>query len=394
MSTINSHSIYKLESGYIMPTYSRSKVVLEKGNGLWVFDRDRNKYLDFIGGIATCPIGHSNPVLVKAVERQVGKIINTTNLFYTEPQVLLAEKLSQLSGIKSKVFFSNSGAESVEAAIKLARKFTGKTDIIATEHSFHGRTFGALSATWKPKIREPFKPLVPGFKHIKYNNSNALKGEITSKTAAFIVEPIQGEGGITVPSNGYLKEVSDICTKRDILLIVDEIQTGLGRTGKFFAYQNEGIKPDIITLAKGLAGGIPIGVTIAKSKVADAFAKGDHGSTFGGNSLSTSAANAVVDYILKNKLMDNATVVGKYFTDKLKQLAHKYSFIKQVRGKGLMVGMELFIEGKDIVEKCLRRGLLINCCTEKVLRFLPPLTVTKKEVDICVGILDDVFSTI
>lgn len=386
------NKIFELESKYIMPTYTRQKVVFERGSGMYVYDTNGNKYLDFVGGIATCSIGHSNFKVSAAISNQAKKLLNITNLYYTEPQLLLAEKLTGLTGFKAKVFFSNSGTEAVEAAIKLARKFTGKPEIIATKNSFHGRTLGALSATWKPKFRHAFEPLVPCFKHIEYNDPKALDRAITKNTAAFLVEPIQGEGGVIVPSNGYLKEISKICIKKKILLILDEVQTGMGRTGTFFAYQSQQIKPDIITLAKGLANGVPIGATIAKEKIANAFEKGDHGSTFGGNSLAGLTANATIDYVLKNKLMKNVVTTGNYFINRLNNLAAKYDFIKDVRGKGLIIGMELSMEGKHIVKECLKKGLLINCCTEKVLRFLPPLIVTKKEVDKCIEILDKVFS--
>ena len=315
---------------------------------------------------------------------QSKKLINTTNLYYTEHQIVLAEKLAKLSSL-SKCFFSNSGAEANEAAIKLARKHTGKTEIISTEHAFHGRTFGALSATWKEKFKKKFEPTVPGFRFVEYNNPEAVKNTITKDTAAIIVEPIQGEAGIILPSENYLKELKAICKEKDVLLILDEVQTGTGRTGKFFACQHYEVQPDIITTAKGLANGVPIGATIAREGID--FDKGDHASTFGGNSLSCAAANAVIDYILDNKLMDNAEKQGSYFITRLEELKQSNRNNKEVRGKGLMIAIEMENECKDIVNKCLENGLLINCASEKSLRFLPPLTVTQKEIDEAIGIL-------
>lgn len=377
-----------LEKKYIMQSYKRAPIVLERGKGAYVWDSERKKYLDFIGAFATSSIGHSNKVVAKAVCKQSGKLINTTNLYYTKPQVALAEKLARLSGL-GKCFFSNSGSEAVEVAIKLARQHTGKKGIIATSNAFHGRTFAALTATANKKYKDFCKPLVPGFRRIPFGNTTALEKAIDKDTAAFIVEPIQGESGINVPKKGYLKEVRRICNRRKILLILDEVQTGCGRTGKFFAYQNEGIKPDIVTVAKGIANGLPLGVTIAKKGIE--FSKGQQGSTFGGNCISCTAANATIDYIIKKRLMKNADAVGKYFMQELEKLKVKYKKIKEVRGKGLMIGVELEENADDVVSICMKKGLLLNSIEDKVLRFLPPLVVSKKEVDKALDILDNVF---
>jgi predicted acetylornithine/succinylornithine family transaminase len=384
------NKLYQHEATYIMPTYGRNRIILEKGRGAYLYDVAGKKYLDFIGGLATCPLGHSNPKVSSTIKKQATKLLNVTNLFYTQPQIALAKRLVGIAGFKGKVFFSNSGAEAVETAIKLARKYTKKKEIIATEKCFHGRTFGALSATWKAKFRKPFMPLVPNFKHIKYNSPAHLEKAITNKTAAFIVEPIQGEAGVVIPARGYLKEIRKICSKHGILLIIDEIQTGMGRTGTFFAYEQENIKPDVITVAKGLANGIPIGATIAKSKISNTFERGDHGSTFGGNSFSTAVANEVVDLILKKRLSNNAKIIGDYFLNELVKLKEKHSVIKEIRGKGLMIAIDLDSKAKDIVAKCMKYRLLSNYAAKNTLRFLPPLIITKREVNMCLYILDKV----
>lgn len=379
--------ITELEKKYVMQTYSRPGIVIDHGKNCHVFDKSGKRYIDLVGGLATCLLGHGSREFAETVKKQIEKITNPTNLYYSEEQVKLAEKLAKLSGL-SKCFFSNSGAESVEAAIKLVRKHTKKTGMISTKEAFHGRTFGSLAATGKEKIKKPFKPLLSGFSHVKYGDADAIEKTITKKTAAVIVEPIQGEAGIVMPEKGYLKNIREICDKRNILMILDEIQTGCGRTGKFFAYGHEKIKPDIVTLAKGLANGIPIGATIATEDVAKSFDKGDHGSTFGGNPVACSAANFTIEYVLKNKLMQNAEKQGNYMMKKLDSIKSKH--IKEVRGKGLMIGMEMKIKAADIQKKCIEKGLLVNVASDKVLRFLPPLIINKKIIDDAMKILNDV----
>lgn len=378
--------IKEMEKKYVMQTYTRLNLVADYGKGCYIYDKNGKKYLDFLGGIATCTVGHGNTAVVKAISEQAKKLINITNLYYTEPQVILAEKLCKLSGL-SKCFFCNSGAEANEAAVKLAKKITGKKKFIAFEHSFHGRTTGSLALTWKEKYKKPFEPLMPEVVFVPYDDVKALEKAVTSEIAAVIIEPIQGEAGIIIPSSGYLKKVKEICVKNKILLIIDEVQSGNGRTGKFFAYLHENVKPDIVTTAKGLANGVPIGVCISDLD----FDKGNHASTFGGNSLACAAANATIEYILKNKLMENAVKVGNYFMEKLNELKKKHSVIKKVKGKGLMIGVELNSDkAKEIVEKCLEKGLIINNATDNILRFLPPLIITEKDVDKAVGILESV----
>jgi acetylornithine/N-succinyldiaminopimelate aminotransferase len=383
-------TIYKAEKQYIMQTYKRPPMILELGVNASIYDIKHKKYIDFVGGIATCSVGHGNPYVKRAVADQAGRLINATNLYYTEPQVQLAKRLSHFAGFATKAFLCNSGAEAVEAALKLARKHTGRHEIIGARHGFHGRTYGALAATWRPRYKKPFAPGLAGFKHVRYNSPRALEKAISSKSAAFIVEPIQGEEGVITPDPGYLKAVSRICKDRGVLLIVDEIQTGVGRTGAFFAFQHERIRPDIITMAKGLANGIPIGVTLARPAVARAFVPGDHGSTFGGNSLSCRAALAVLDYIKDNGLIKRVQDIGEYFRAQLASLKEQHVQLGEIRGKGLMVGIKTRLDGHKVVEACRRKGLLINCCPDNVLRCLPPLIVKRNEIDFCIRTLDQV----
>ena len=376
--------IKSMDKEHVMQTYGRYELVIDHGKGCYVYDKEGNKYLDFISGIACVPVGHANKDVSLAVCKQMDKLVQVSNLYYTSEQVVLAKKLSELSGLK-KCFFCNSGTEANEAAVKLAKKITGKKKFIAFEGSFHGRTTDSLALTYKEKYKKAFLPLKPDVVFVKYNDIDALSDAITADVAAVIIEPIQGEAGIVVPESGYLKKVSLLCKKKGILLIVDEVQTGNGRTGKYFAYLHEEIKPDIVTTAKGLGNGIPIGVCISDRE----FDKSEHASTFGGNSLSCAAANATIDYILEHKLMENATKVGDYFMGQLNKL--KNPIIKKVKGKGLMIGVGLNSDkSKEIVLACLKKGLLLNNVTDNILRFLPPLIITKKEVDEAVKILEEV----
>ena len=376
--------IKELEHQYIMHTYNRFDVVITKGKGCYVFDDKAKKYLDFITGIGCVPLGHANPAVSKAMAKQAASLMQVSNLYYTKPQVELAQKLSKISGLQ-KCFFCNSGTEANEAAIKLAKKISKKKKFIAFEHSFHGRTTGSLAATSKIKYKEPFMPLAPLVTFVKYNDISSLEQAISKETAAVIIEPIQGEAGIIIPDKGYLKQVEKVCKKHKILLIVDEVQSGNGKTGKFFAYQLENVKPDIVTTAKGLANGFPIGVCIARKGLD--FKPGEHASTFGGNSLACAAAIATIDEIMK--LMQNAQKMGNYLMQQLKNI--KKPIIKKVKGKGLMIGIELKKDvAKNITLKCLKKGLLVNNVADDILRCLPPLTITKKEADTAVKILKEV----
>lgn len=378
-----------------MPVFARYKIVLERGEGVYAYDTQGKRYIDFLGGIAVNVLGHNHKSLVKAVSEQASKMIHCSNLYYTEVQADAAEMLTKLSGL-GKVFFANSGAEANEGAIKLARKYAhnidaDKSQIITANHSFHGRTLATLTATAQPKYQEGFGPLPGGFDYVDYGDIDALEKLMSDKTCAVMLETIQGEGGIHVPPRDYLKQVRTLCDKYNAVLILDEIQCGMGRTGKFFAYENFGIVPDIVTLAKGLAGGVPIGAFIASDKIAGAFHPGDHGSTFGGNPLACAAAVAVLEELTNGGVMKNVSDVGDYFKGKLDALKEKYpALIKEVRGMGLMLGAELTKPGRDIANDCLKDGVIINCTADKVLRFVPPLIATKEHVDEVCDCLDKV----
>ena len=380
-----------------LPVFNRYKIVLDHGEGAEVWDINGKKYLDFLGGIAVNVLGHNNKALVQAVTEQAGKLIHCSNLYYTQPQADAAAKLVKLSGL-DKAFFANSGAEANEGAIKIARKYgyninPEKTEIISAWDSFHGRTLATLTATGQTHYHEGLGPLPAGFTYVHYNDIAELESKISDKTAAVMLETIQGEGGVHTPNADYLKQVRELCDKHGALLILDEIQAGIGRSGKFFAYENYGIKPDIVTLAKGLAGGVPIGAFIVTDKVAAAFKPGDHGTTFGGNPLACAAANVVLDTVPKDEFLKNIQAVGKYFKDKLQDLAKKYpNFIVDVRGEGLILGAELAgaEHGRDIVNDCLAKGLIINCTAGKVLRFIPPLIITTAQIDEAFAVMDEV----
>ncbi|MEE8483287.1 MAG: aspartate aminotransferase family protein, partial [Nitrospinota bacterium] len=337
---------------------------------------------------------HAPKVIEKAISKQAAKLVHTSNLFYTIPQGLLARELVKLA-FPSKALFVNSGAEAVESAIKLARKYhydkkTKRTGIIAMDRSFHGRTYGALSATGQKKYHAGFKPLLPGFKHVPFGDIAALEKSINKKTAAVIIEPVQGEGGVHPAAKGYLKKVRSLCDKNGVLLIFDEVQSGMGRTGKWFAFQHYGVKPDIMTLAKGLAGGFPIGAMLARSDVMDSFGPGTHASTFGGGPLACSAALAVIAEIKKKNLLQNAAKVGKESIRILKELKKEFKSIKEVRGLGLMIGLEVDFPCGDIVIESLKKGLIINCAAGNVIRFLPPLDVSSAQMKKGIKILGDV----
>jgi len=381
---------------YLMPTYSRIPIVPEKGEGVRVWDKEGKCYIDLVSGIGVMAVGYSHPRICKVIKEQSQKLVHCSNLYHIENQAKLAEKLCQIS-FADKVFFCNSGAEANEAAIKLARKFgyqKGAFEIVAMENSFHGRTLATLGLTGQEKYRKWFGPFPSGFKFCEFNNVKKLKEMITSKTCAIIMEPIQGEGGIKEASPEFIEAAREICTEKDILLIFDEVQCGLGRTGKWFAYQHFGVEPDIMTLAKPLAAGLPIGACLAKKNIADIFSPGDHASTFGGGPLVTSVALEVLNIMEEEKLVEKAKEVGRYFREKLSSLKEKFPFIKEVRGKGLMLGMELDIEGKPVMDKAREKGLLINVTKGKVLRFLPPLVIKKAEIDEAVFILEESFKEI
>ena len=386
---------------YLMNSYTRAPIVLRKGRGMKVWNSNGKEYLDFVGGIAVNCLGHCHPKVVIALQKQAQRLLHVSNLYHIEPQTKLAKLLVKHS-FAEKAFFCNSGAEAIEGAIKLARKYSSdqspnnsKYEIITAYGSFHGRTLAALSATGQEKFKKGFEPLVPGFKHVPFNDIDALEKALTKNTCAVMLEPVQGEGGIKMPSEDYLKQVRTLCDKNSLLLILDEIQTGMGRTGKLFAYEHFNIEPDIITLAKGLGGGVAIGAVLAKDSVAVSFQPGSHASTFGGNPLACAAAVATIETLLEDGfLLDNCRRIGKYFMDRLENLRKDFpSSIVEARGLGLMLGLELTKAGSPIVESCAHRGILINCISGNVLRFTPPLIVIEKEIDYLIDALDDIFAS-
>lgn len=383
---------------YIMNTYGRFPVVFVKGKGMKLYDSDGREYTDFLAGISVNNLGHCHQKVVVALQKQAQKLMHVSNFFHIEPQIKLAKMLCQNS-FADRAFFCNSGAEANEAAIKLARKYakenmTGERyEIITAEGSFHGRTMATVTATGQEKYRKSFTPLLPGFKYVPFGDVDAVAKAITSETCAVMLEPIQAEGGVRVPPEGYLKELRALLNEKGLLLILDEVQTGMGRTGKLFAYEHYGIEPDIMTLAKALGGGAPIGCMLAAEKVAESFSPGDHASTFGGNPLACAAGVATLEAILEDGWLIGATVrMGEYFKKGLMNLKRKYpAAIKEVRGKGLLIGMELEDEGADIVKEALKAGYVINCTMGNVLRFVPPLIVTEDEVDGLLETLDKIF---
>ena len=388
----------ELEKKYFMQTVERLPVTLVRGQGARVWDDDGREYLDFVGGWGVNSLGHCPPVVAQAVTEQVNNLIQTSNQFYTIPQIQLAELLVQNSCL-DKVFFSNSGAEANEGAVKLVRRYgkqylNGAYEVITTTGSFHGRTLAMVAATGQPKFQQPYLPLIAGFKNVEYNNFEAIKAATTSQTCAVMLEPVQGEGGVNLPDDNYLAAVRAWCDQRGILLILDEIQTGVGRTGTLFAYEQYGIEPDIMTLAKGLSSGIPIGTILAKDKMS-VFTPGEHGSTFGGNPLACAAGYATLKFIIDNDIVGNVKRVGQHLTSGLEKLEQKFPFITEVRGRGLLVAMEFSGDiASSAVMACLERGLLVNKLKPNALRFMPPLIIGNKEVDEALGTLDKALSSL
>ena len=376
----------------LVNTYARLPILLKRGKGIQVWDSTGKEYLDFVGGIAVCNLGHCHPKVAHALEEQSRELVHCSNLYYIGPQIELAQRLCEHS-FGERVFFCNSGTEANEAAIKLARKYgEGRYEIITMENSFHGRTMGSLSATGQKKFHKGFEPLLPGFRYVPFDDLKAVEGAIGPQTCAVMVEPIQAEGGVILPSATYLKGLRELCDQTGIVLIYDEVQVGMGRTGTLFAYQHWDAPPHIMTLAKSLANGVPIGAMVATEEVAGAFSPGDHAATFGGNPLATRVGCVVIDTLLGDGILDNCQEMGAYLVKGLLDLKKRYAFIQDVRGMGLIIGAELAFEGKEIVERCLERGFLINCTAGTVLRFLPPLIVTRKEIDQLLTTLDEIFS--
>ncbi len=388
----------ELEHKYYMNTVERVPVTLVRGQGARVWDEDGKEYLDFVGGWAVNTLGHCPPAVVAAVTEQVKTLIQTSNSFYTIPQIRLAELLVRNSCL-DKVFFCNSGAEANEGAVKLARRYgarylNGAYEVITAMNSFHGRTLAMVAATGQTKFQQPYVPLPVGFVNVEYNNIKAIEKATGSKTCAVMLEPVQGEGGVNLPADGYLAEVRDWCDRKGILLILDEIQTGLGRTGTLFAYEQYGVEPDIMTLAKGLGSGVPIGAILAKEGVS-VFVPGEHGSTYGGNPLACAAGYATLKYTLDNGIVGNVQRVGQYLIEGLEGLKRKFRFVSDVRGRGLLVAMEFDSDiARQVMMACLNEGLLVNQLKPNTLRFIPPLIISSSNVDEALGILERTLSGI
>lgn len=384
---------------HVMKTYGRYPIVAERGEGCRLWDVDGKAYLDFLAGVAVNNLGHCHPKVVAALREQAGRLLHCSNFYHIPQQVELAEWLCEHS-FADRVFFCNSGAEANEAAMKLARKHSNEKhgedrfEVITALASFHGRTIAAISATGQEKVKAGFTPMLEGFKHVPFGDVEAIRQAITPQSCAIMLEPLQGEGGVNVAPTGYLKAVRELCDEFELLLIFDEVQVGCGRTGTLWAYEQDEVIPDIMTLAKALAGGPPIGALLTTEKLAASLGPGTHGSTFGGNPLVCAAALAAMQAINEKALLDNCRSMGTYLTEKLEQLKGKYPFIKEIRGLGLIIGVELDIEGGPLVVKAMERGLLMNCTVGNVLRFVPPLIVNRAEIDEAMTILDEVLASV
>lgn len=395
MKPVKSEIIDKADK-VIARTYNRFPIVITKGRGCTLWDSDGRAYTDFVAGIAVCNLGHAHPRVAKALSKQAETLFHVSNLYYTVPQTELASWLVNNS-FADRVFFCNSGAEANEAAIKLVRKYfndkgeEGRCRIIAMEKSFHGRTMATLSATGQEKMRKGFEPVLNGFDFVPFNDIEALRSKIDRSTCAVLIEPIQGEGGVRCPAPEYLKGVRQICDETGTLLIFDEIQTGLGRTGKLFAYENFGIEPDVMTLAKALANGLPIGAMLTKEHIAEAFVPGSHASTFGGTPVVTAASLEVVKILIEENVIDYGRKIGEYFKQKLFRLKDRHESIIDVRGIGLLLAMKVKVDGDKVVKACMDKGFLINCIQGNILRFIPPLIIGKEEIDSLTACLDELF---
>lgn len=391
---MKAQEVFQAYQDCIMPTYTKQPVIFVKGKGSYLWDIHAKRYLDFFPGWGVVSIGHCHPKVMSAIRQQLSKLIFIANNYYHTAQAQLAKELN-FWGFDSKVFFCNSGAEANEAAIKFARKFgRGRYGIITFENSFHGRTLGALAATGQKKYQEGFAPLPEGFCNVAFNDLQAVKGALNNNTIAIMLELIQGEGGVNIADRDFVLGLRKICDENNILLIIDEVQTGIGRTAKMFCYQHYGITPDIMTLAKALAGGLPMAALLVKKEIADTLGPGTHASTFGGSPLVCRAALAVLKTIQKERLLNNAFRMGEYLLQKLNDLKCRYNIIKEVRGLGLMIAIELAIEGKPIVAEAMNRGLLINCTHGKVLRIMPALNVTKEQINKAIDILEEAFKNL
>ena len=398
-SIVDTDSVVREADRVLFRNYKRAPVAFSHGKGTRLFDLEGREYLDFIGGIAVSSLGHAHPALVRAVSLQAARYIHVSNLYQIPEQVEAARRLVAVSGL-DRAFFCNSGAEANEAAIKLSRK-RGKAakgpachEVLVAEHSFHGRTLATVAATGNPRYQEGFEPMPAGFRFVPFDDVEAMRRAVGPATAAILVEPIQGEGGVLVPSAGYLAGLRALCDEMDLLLVLDEVQTGVGRTGAMFAYQHAGIRPDVVTLAKGVAGGVPAGVVLATEGTAGHFVPGDHGSTFGGNALASAAICAVLDAIEREGLVANAAACGARLVAGLERLREKRAVLGEIRGAGLLVGADLSIDAAPVVDACRDRGLLVNAVRPKTLRFAPPLVVSAAEVDAALGVLDEALEAV
>jgi len=390
---MNEKEIIQIEQTHMANVYAKKSLVAVKGQGAKIWDINNKEYIDCMGSYGVAIVGHCHPKVVKAIKEQSEVLISCHGSLYNEARSELLEKLVRITpkGL-DKAFLSNSGAEAVECAFKLARKYTGKKEVIAMMGSYHGKTMGALSATWDKKYREPFLPLVPGFKHVPYGNPARLRDALTGDTAAVIVEPIQGEGGVKVPPEGYLKEVKEICDERGVIMIADEVQTGFGRTGKIFACEHAATTPDVMCMAKAVGGGLPLGITIAKQEIMSSLKLGEHSTTFGGNPLVCASASAAIDILISERLPERAAELGVHFMQRLRNLQAKHSTIREVRGKGLMIGVESRFDVYNTIQRLMGRGVLALDAGRNIVRFLPPLVITKEDLDKVADTMDIVLS--
>ncbi len=395
-------TVRRAEASLLIPTYDRLPVLFRRGRGVYLYDEKGRAYLDFLTGIGVNALGHGHPAIRRALVQQGQRLLHVSNLFYHDYQAALAAKLTRISGL-DRVFFTNSGTEAIEGALKLARAYARLNNpngrrprwrLLALDNSFHGRTFGALAATGQAKYRAPFLPLMPGVRFVRFNDVRDLEKQFDSSVCAVLLEPIQGEGGIQPLSSAFLKRARALTRKHNALLIADEIQCGLGRTGRWFAYQAYGVQPDIVTVAKPLAAGLPLGAILATERAARAFHPGMHGTTFGGGPLACAVALAFLDTIERERLLSNVRRMGRYFRSRLEELQTRYAFIRTVRGQGLMLAMELAFPGKDVVKHALAKGVVINCTHNTVLRFLPPYLIEPRHVDKMISVLNSIFAQI
>jgi len=388
---VNREQTILTEQNVMANVYAKRPVVIVKGRGDLLWDQDGKEYIDCTGSYGSCIVGYCHPRVVQAIKDQSEKLTSCHGFMYNDSRSELLQKITRIVPKSlQRVFLSNSGAEAVECALKLARKFTGKKEIIAMMGAYHGKTFGALSATWDKKYRDPYAPLLPGIRHVPFGNVDKVAESISAETAAVIVEPIQGESGIKVPPEGFLKELRERCDEKDALLILDEIQTGFGRTGTLFAFEHEGIVPDITCLAKGVAGGIPIGLTLSKNEIMSSLKVGEHSTTYGGNPLACAAAAATIDVLEQENLTERARAEGQYFISKLKDLQDQHRIMREVRGRGLMIGVEARFEVLGLILGSLKKGVLLLDAGRNVLRFLPPLVITRQHIDRTIEVLDEV----